>query len=327
MPRDHEYTISHGRRAIASVSRAWVRGPETYGVEVAPGQDDALILAVTVCITLMSGSASAPPRPASRWWPRDGQRGAGAQAAQCLSGGRGWRRWCALPGAWFWMGTSDRAGVRGNSEGPVRQVRLDAFWIGATAVTNAQFGAFVGATEHVTDAERFGWSLVFAGLLPADAPRTRAMPDAPWWRLVVGADWRHPEGLVEPRRAHGSPGGTRHVARRGRPTARRGGACPLRRRSTPPAAASSSVATHGETSWRPAASTAATCGRGAFAHNSLEDGYFGTCPADTFPPNGHGLHNAVGNVWEWCADWWSATWHRRAPGRTPPAPAWASARW
>ena len=74
-PRDHEYTISHGRRAIAAVSRAWVRGPESYGVEVAPGQDDALILAVTVCITLMSGSASAalphaPPRAA---WPRDGR--------------------------------------------------------------------------------------------------------------------------------------------------------------------------------------------------------------------------------------------------------------
>jgi uncharacterized protein YxjI len=68
-PRDHEYTISHGRRAIATVSRAWVCGPETYGVEVAPGQDEALILAVTVCITLMSGSASAglpyaPPRAA-----------------------------------------------------------------------------------------------------------------------------------------------------------------------------------------------------------------------------------------------------------------------
>jgi uncharacterized protein YxjI len=59
-PLDHEYTISHGRRTIATVSRVGLRAPETYGVEVAPGQDDELILAVTMCITLMSGGASAP---------------------------------------------------------------------------------------------------------------------------------------------------------------------------------------------------------------------------------------------------------------------------
>jgi uncharacterized protein YxjI len=52
---DHEYTIRHGRRTVAAVSRAWVNAPEAYGVEVAPGQDDALILAVTVCLTLMAG--------------------------------------------------------------------------------------------------------------------------------------------------------------------------------------------------------------------------------------------------------------------------------
>ena len=78
-PRDHEYTIGHGRRAIAAVSRAWVRAPETYGVEVAPGQDDALVLAVTVCITLMSGSASAalayaPPRAGGPVMATSGRR-------------------------------------------------------------------------------------------------------------------------------------------------------------------------------------------------------------------------------------------------------------
>ena len=41
------------------------------------------------------------------------------------------------------------------------------------------------------------------------------------------------------------------------------------------------------------------------SHNTLEDGYLGTCPADAFPPNGHGLHNTSGNVWEWCADWFN----------------------
>jgi uncharacterized protein YxjI len=52
---DHDYTIRHGRRTVAAVSRAWAGAPEAYGVEVAPGQDDALLLAVTVCLTLMSG--------------------------------------------------------------------------------------------------------------------------------------------------------------------------------------------------------------------------------------------------------------------------------
>jgi uncharacterized protein YxjI len=69
-PVDHEYTITHGRRTVAAVSRAWVSCPEAYGVEVAPGQDDALILAITVCISLMSGGAGGPCAP--RRAPRDG---------------------------------------------------------------------------------------------------------------------------------------------------------------------------------------------------------------------------------------------------------------
>ena len=56
------------------------------------------------------------------------------------------------------------------------------------------FAAFVDATGHVTEAERFGWSFVFAGFLPDDFPPTRAVASAPWWRQVDGADWRHPEG-------------------------------------------------------------------------------------------------------------------------------------
>ena len=56
------------------------------------------------------------------------------------------------------------------------------------------FGAFVEATGYVTEAEQYGWSFVFAGLLPDDFPPTRAVAAAPWWRQVDGADWRHPEG-------------------------------------------------------------------------------------------------------------------------------------
>ena len=63
-----------------------------------------------------------------------------------------------------------------------------------TTVTNAQFAGFVDATGYRTEAEVYGWSFVFAGLLPDDFPPTRGVAAAPWWRQVEGADWRHPEG-------------------------------------------------------------------------------------------------------------------------------------
>ena len=99
-----------------------------------------------------------------------------------------------LPGGWFLMGSDERIALPTDGEGPIRRVHLSAFWIDAYAVTNAQFAAFVEATGYRTDAERFGWSYVFADLLPADMPPTRARADEPWWHQVLGADWRHPEG-------------------------------------------------------------------------------------------------------------------------------------
>ena len=62
------------------------------------------------------------------------------------------------------------------------------------AVSNQAFADFIDATGYATEAERFGWSFVFGGLLPDDFPPTQAVVEAPWWRKVDGADWRHPEG-------------------------------------------------------------------------------------------------------------------------------------
>src|SRR3954447_19522662 len=99
-----------------------------------------------------------------------------------------------LPGGPFLMGTDDREGYPADGEGPVRKIRLNPFWIDRAAVSNSQFAAFVEATGYVTEAERFGWAFVFAGLLPDDFPPTRGVAEAPWWRQVHGADWQHPEG-------------------------------------------------------------------------------------------------------------------------------------
>src|SRR5436190_7867003 len=92
------------------------------------------------------------------------------------------------------MGNAAGDGYPEDGEGPAHDVRLSGFRIGRCALTNARFGRFVEETGYITDAERFRWSFVFAGLLPDDFPMTRAAAEAPWWRQVFGADWRRPEG-------------------------------------------------------------------------------------------------------------------------------------
>jgi len=99
-----------------------------------------------------------------------------------------------LEGGEFVMGNTGPWAYPGDGEGPLRRVRVDAFRIDRHAVSNAEFAAFVEESSHVTEAERFGWSFVFAGLLPDDFPPTRGVVHAPWWRQVEGADWRRPEG-------------------------------------------------------------------------------------------------------------------------------------
>nr|WP_275777650.1 SUMF1/EgtB/PvdO family nonheme iron enzyme [Streptomyces coacervatus] len=100
-----------------------------------------------------------------------------------------------LSGGEFLMGAEDSEGFPADGEGPVRTVRLDPFRIDACAVTNKQFAAFVADTGHVTDAERLGWSYVFAGFLPGSLRRGAPRPEAaPWWCGVAGAVWNRPEG-------------------------------------------------------------------------------------------------------------------------------------
>ena len=94
-----------------------------------------------------------------------------------------------LGGDTFLMGGEDPDGFPDDREGPVREVRVEPFAISARAVTTEEFAAFVAATGHVTRAERFGWSFVFARLLPDDSPRRALSP-----RLRGGARSRGPTG-------------------------------------------------------------------------------------------------------------------------------------
>lgn len=211
----------------------------------------------------------------------------------------------ALEGATFLMGAEGPECVAGDGEGPVREVEVGAFAIDPCAVTNSRFAAFVEATGHVTDAERYGWSFVFGGLLPDEFPDTRGAVQAPWWRQVHGACWQRPEGphsSIEDRLDHPVV----HVSWRDAeafcrwsevrlPTevewefAARGG---LVQKRFPWGDELEPGGEHRMNVWQ-----------GTFpSENTLGDGYLGTCPVDAFPANGYGLHNTTGNVWEWCAD-------------------------
>jgi len=102
-----------------------------------------------------------------------------------------------IPGGEFIMGTDGIYGFKADGEGPAHVVELAPAHIDATCVTNEQFNAFVNATGHKTDAERFGWSFVFFGhLAPAVAARSAraTVLGSEWWCRVDRATWRHPEG-------------------------------------------------------------------------------------------------------------------------------------
>src|SRR4051812_27306499 len=163
-----------------------------------------------------------------------------------------------LRGGAFIMGTDGTYGYADDGEGPAHEVDLAPFSVGRYTVTNTEFAAFVEATGHRTEAEAFGWSFVFAGLLSPDARPTRGVASAPWWRQVEGADWAHPEGpqsAIEDRaviRWCTCRGTTRTRSARGP----RRGCRPRPSGSTPRVGGGSDAATRGAMSSSPVASTA-----------------------------------------------------------------------
>jgi formylglycine-generating enzyme len=212
-------------------------------------------------------------------------------------------RWIELTGGTFTMGEAGPLAYPTDGEEP-RPAVVAPFAIAATTVSNGEFATFVAATGHVTDAERFGWSFVFGGLLPDDFPDTRGVAAAPWWRQVYGATWQHPEG---PHSTVADRGDHPVVQVSFRDAAAYAAWIGAR---LPKEAEWEFAARAGSTSTFPWGDELEPDGQhlmnvfqGDFpGHNTAADGWLGTCPVDAFPANAFGLYNATGNVWEWTSD-------------------------
>lgn len=228
------------------------------------------------------------------------------------------------------MGDGTGDGNAGDGETPVHRVRLAPYSIDASSVTNADFDRFVEATGYRTEAEIFGFSAVFHLALAAEPDEVMGpAAGTPWWAGVRGADWRHPggsqsdlDGLDDHPVVHVSWNDAVAYCRwagRRLPTeaewefASRGG---LEGARYP-----WGDDLRDDGAWR------CNIWQGQFPGvNTEDDGYLTTAPVRSFEPNGFGLWQTVGNVWEWCADWFGPRYYKFSPDADPQGPSLGAAR-
>lgn len=215
-----------------------------------------------------------------------------------------------IKGGTFLMGTSDGM----TFEGPVHEVAVDSFWMDEHEVTIDEFAKFVAATGYQTDAEKFGWS----GVLNLKKGE---------WEKVDRVDWRNPDG---PASEPNTQEPVCQVSWRDAASYARWAGKRL------PTEAEWEYAARGglvgkKYAWgdelRPGGKPVANWWQGNFPdQNTNEDGFIGRAPIRSFPPNGYGLYDMAGNVWEWCADWYAEDYYLHPTRDNPNGPASGSER-
>lgn len=232
-----------------------------------------------------------------------------------------------IKGGAFTMGASKQSNTRDAM--PFHQVIVNNFWIDKTEVTNSQYAKFVEATDYVTIAERpIDWEELKQMLPPGTpkpdeinlqpgslvfTPPSHAIPlnnYLEWWSWVLGANWKHPEGpsssiegkenypvvhiAFEDAKAYAEWAGKRLPTEAEWEYAARGGM------------------DKNEFAWgdelTPNNTYFANFFQGEFPHkNNASDGFEMSSPVKSYPPNGYGLYDMTGNVWEWCNDFFEAS--------------------
>ncbi len=229
-----------------------------------------------------------------------------------------------IPGGEFSMGAEDPRGLdHGGSDAmndarPIHRVSVDGFWMDKTEVTNVQFMKFAKSTGYMTIAEQTPRAEDYPGAPPENlvagsvvfAPTPQPVPldnHYQWWAYVKGANWRHPFGAdssikgmekypvvhiaYEDAVAYAKWAGKRLPTEAEWEFAARGGL-------------SGKVYAWGD-EFRPDTKWMANSYQGQFpVQENTEDGFAGIAPAAQYPPNGYGLYDMAGNVWEWCSDWY-----------------------
>jgi formylglycine-generating enzyme required for sulfatase activity len=236
-----------------------------------------------------------------------------------------------IPGGEFSMGAQDppamdEVGMQATGDSrPVHRVYVDAFWMDKTDVTNEEFARFVRATKYVTVAERKPKAEDFPGAPPENLVPGAVVfspPDHPvplndyyqWWSYVRGASWRHPTGpksnvkgredypvvnvAYEDAEAYAKWAGKRLPTEAEWEFAARGGL-------------SGKPFVWGD-EFRPQGRWMANTFQGRFPTlDTGEDGHVGITPVGTYPPNGYGLYDMAGNVWQWVSDWYRPDYYQQ----------------